>query len=70
MKKVSGYTHTKKQMDDYANQHNPNNRAHQACKSNHAKQLLDPHNACEKMSKREMRIFLSQITYDAFENDD
>ena len=27
---VSGYTHTQAQLDDYANQHNPNNDAYQA----------------------------------------
>ena len=29
-KGVSGYTHTQKQLNDYANQHNPNNRAYKA----------------------------------------
>lgn len=29
-KKVSSKTHTQKQLDDYANQHNPNNKAYQA----------------------------------------
>lgn len=27
---VSGKTHTKQQLDDYANQHNPNNKAYKA----------------------------------------
>lgn len=27
---VSAKTHTQKQLDDYANQHNPNNKAYQA----------------------------------------
>ena len=27
---VSSKTHTKKQLDDYANQHNPNNKAYRA----------------------------------------
>ena len=70
MKKVLGYTHTKKQLEDYTNQRNPNNRAYKANKSNHSKQLLGADNDCKKMSKREMAIFLSRITYDAFENDD
>ena len=29
-KGVSGKTHTKQQLDDYANQHNPNNKAYNA----------------------------------------
>ena len=35
---VSGYTHTQKQLDDYANQHNPNNPAYWANLDNHANQ--------------------------------
>ena len=38
---VSGYTHT--QLDDYANQHNPNNDAYQANLDNHADQC-NPNN--------------------------
>lgn len=33
-KSVSSKTHTKKQLDDYANQHNPNNKAYRANKQN------------------------------------
>lgn len=29
-KKVSSKTHSQKQLDDYANQHNPNNKAYKA----------------------------------------
>lgn len=36
-KKVSGKTHTKQQLDDYANQHNPNNKAYKANQANKAK---------------------------------
>lgn len=36
-KGVSGKTHTKAQLDDYANQHNPNNKAYQADKENRSK---------------------------------
>ena len=35
-KKVSGKTHTKEQLDDWANQHNPNNKAYKANVSNTA----------------------------------
>lgn len=38
-KKVSGKTHMQAQLDDWANQHNPNNRAYKARMDNHAKHL-------------------------------
>ena len=41
---VSLYTHTQQQRDHYANQHNPNNAAHQANNNNHANQL-NPNNS-------------------------
>ncbi len=37
-KGVSGKTHTKQQLDDYANQHNPNNKAFKANAANQASQ--------------------------------
>ena len=36
-KGVSGKTHTNKQLNDYANQHNPNNKAYHADKQNRKK---------------------------------
>ena len=33
-KAVSGKTHTQKQLDDYANQNNPNNKAYKANEKN------------------------------------
>ena len=36
-KGVSSKTHTQKQLDDYANQHNPNNKAYKANQANMAK---------------------------------
>ena len=36
-KGVSSKTHTQKQLDDYANQHNPNNKAYKANQANIAK---------------------------------
>ena len=33
-KGVSGKTHTQQQLNDYANQHNPNNKAYKANKIN------------------------------------
>ena len=40
---VSGNTHTKQQVNNYANQHNPNNSAHKANADNHSNQL-NPNN--------------------------
>ena len=40
---VSGHTHTQSQLDDYANQCNPNNDAYQANWDNHADQC-NPNN--------------------------
>ena len=40
---VSGKTHTQQQLNHYANQHNPNNAAHQARNNNHANQC-NPNN--------------------------
>lgn len=33
---VSGKTHTRQQLNDYANQHNPNNKAYRANQANRA----------------------------------
>ena len=38
-KKVSGKTHSKKELDNWANQHNPNNKAYRANANNHSAQL-------------------------------
>ena len=38
-KRVSSKTHTQAQLDDWANQHNPNNKAYKARIDNYAKQL-------------------------------
>ena len=40
---VSSYTHTQQQLNDYANQHNPNNHAYQDSLDNHANQC-NPNN--------------------------
>lgn len=41
--KVSGKTHTQQQMNHYANQNNPNNKAYWANQNNHANQC-NPNN--------------------------
>ena len=40
---VSGYTHTRGQLNNYANQHNSNNNAYRANNNNHANQC-NPNN--------------------------
>ena len=37
-KGVSGNTHTQSQLNNYANQHNPNNNAYQSDRDNHSNQ--------------------------------
>ena len=51
MRKVSSYTHTKKQLDDYSNQKNCNSNAYKAMMNNRANQL-NPNN---------IRYYLSRI---------
>ncbi len=41
--KVSGKTHTQAQLDDWANQNNPNNKAYRANANNHSNQLNPNH---------------------------
>ncbi len=43
-KGVSGYTHTKQQLNNYANQHNPNNSAYKANNDNRSNQC-NPNNS-------------------------
>lgn len=43
---VSGYTHIQSQLDDYANQNNPNNDAYWANQDNHANQCNPNNDAC------------------------
>ena len=43
MAKVSGNNHTQSQMNNYANQNNPNNSAYRANSNNHSNQM-NPNN--------------------------
>lgn len=43
-KKVSSKTHTKQQLDNYANQNNPNSKAYKANVDNHNKQISTKRN--------------------------
>ena len=58
---VSGYTHTQKQLDDYANQHNPNNHAYWDNLDNHANQC-NPNNEAYDSSREESSCLRSDIT--------
>lgn len=40
---VSGHTHTREQLNHYANQHNPNNASYRSDSDNHANQC-NPNN--------------------------
>lgn len=51
-KGVSSKTHTKKQLDDYANQHNPNNKAYQARVSNAKKNKKGNRNQAAKQQAK------------------
>ena len=53
-KGVSSKTHTQKQLDDYANQHNPNNKAYQARIANDkmTKKVSAKHDAKRQAKKR------------------
>ena len=48
MGKVSGKTHTKAQLDHWANLHNPNNKAYQADADNRANQMNPNHRSHQK----------------------
>lgn len=48
MGKVSGNTHTQKQLNNYANQYNSNNPAYRANNNNHANQLNPNHAQAQK----------------------
>ncbi len=48
MSKVSGNTHTQQQLNNYANQHNPNTSAYRANNNNHANQLNPNHAQAQK----------------------
>lgn len=60
MKKVSGKTHTKEQLDNWANQHNPNNNAYKANANNHSNQTNPKHKTHQAIhnSKRRHKVHL------------
>ena len=48
MGKVSGKTHTKEQLDHWANLHNPNNKAYRADADNRANQMKPNHRSHQR----------------------
>ena len=56
MGRVSGKTHTKAQLDHWANLHNPNNKAYQADADNRANQM-NPAANFERMTS----TYLSEV---------
>lgn len=55
---VSSKTHTQKQLDDYANQHNPNNKAFKARVANEAATSKKPQkNAALRRGKQQSKLF-------------
>ena len=55
MKKVSGKTHTQKQLDDWADQNNPNNKAYKANKDNHSNQMNPNHKTHQQVHNSRRR---------------
>ena len=53
-KKVSSKTHSQKQLDDYANQHNPNSKAYQARLANDKRTKKAPQ---KQEAKRQAKLF-------------
>jgi hypothetical protein len=54
-KKVSGKTHSKEQLDNWANQNNPNNKAYKANRDNHSNQLNPKHKTYQQIHNSNRR---------------
>lgn len=71
MGKVSGKTHSKEQLDNWANQHNPNNPAYRAHLDNHANQMNpnhQTHQAIHNADRRHRNYYTPDV--DCFYDDD
>ena len=55
MKKMSGKTHTQEQLNDWANQNNPNNKAYRENLNNHTNQLNPNHKTHQQKHNAERR---------------
>lgn len=58
---VSSKTHTKKQLDDYANQNNPNSKAYKARKTNGTLTTKAANNAKAKNEAKKRTKFESEM---------
>ena len=73
MGKVSGKTHTKEQLDNWANQNNPNNKAYKANNNNHSNQLNPnhkTHQATHNADRRNRKYYTPDWSPDYPEYDD
>ena len=65
-KGVSSKTHSRKQLNDYANQHNPNNKAYQARVANNQKQTESRNKAhAAKVAAKRQAEFDHKLGLDA-----
>ena len=55
MEKVSGKTHTKEQLDNWANQNNPNNKAYSANNNNRSNQMNPNHKSHQAIHQGDRR---------------
>ena len=55
MKKISGKTHTQEQLNAWANQNNPNNKAFRAKSNNHSNQLNQKHKTHQQKHNAQRR---------------
>lgn len=53
--KVSGKTHTQAQLNDWANQNNPNNKVYRANADNHANQMNPKHKTHQQIHNSQRR---------------
>jgi hypothetical protein len=54
-KKVSGKTHSKEQLDAWANQNNPNNKAYNTSRSKHSNQMNPNHKSQQQIHNSKRR---------------
>ena len=71
--KKSGKTHTKAQLDNWANQNNPNNKACKANANNHANQANPNHKSHQQIHnarRRHKELLIAPWAPDYIEYDD
>ena len=71
-KKVSGKTHTKEELDNWANQNNPNNPAYWANRNNHSVQMMSgkkAHQQSHNAHRRYKGQLMPDWSIDFYDND-